>query len=76
MSHRLSSHVNRAKRHPQIDRIDHKEPDFVISEKIGRQDVIHDFRFKTDGQELIDRNGINEVSRKAHWEGNGRSRHG
>lgn len=57
-------------RDQEIDRIDHKEPDFVISEKIGRQDVVYGFGFKTDGQELIDRNGNNEVSRKGRWQGN------
>jgi hypothetical protein len=53
----------------ELDRIDHREPDFKISEKVGRADVIVTFAFRTDGQELEQNHGENGVVRTAHWDG-------
>jgi hypothetical protein len=53
----------------ELDRIDHREPDFKISETVGRADVIYTFAFKTDGQELRRKYGNSEAVRTAHWEG-------
>jgi len=48
----------------EVDRIDHKEPDFSISETVGRADVIYSHLFKTDGRYLCEDTA---VSRVAHW---------
>ena len=53
----------------EVDRIRHNEPDFSISETVGRADVIYTLTYRTDGQEPKPALELNGVKRTAHWEG-------
>jgi hypothetical protein len=53
----------------ETDQIDHGEPLFRIGARVGRLDYIPFFLYCTDGHELQQKHGPNEVHRTGHWSG-------
>lgn len=51
------------------DRINHNDPEFRISEVVGRADIIYELVFQTDGRYLEQDRGAVNVVRTGRWEG-------
>jgi hypothetical protein len=53
----------------EVDKITHNDPDFAITEQVGRADVLYTLTFRTDGQPPKDPQKLSAIERTAHWEG-------
>lgn len=53
----------------EVDWIDHKEPVFIITPKVGLADVVFTSTYTTDGSESTRKYTDGQVTRSAHWEG-------
>ena len=53
----------------EVDKITHNEPDFAITEQVGRADVLYTLTFRTNGQPPKDPQNLSAIERTAHWEG-------